>query len=80
LDIEVRKNGDHDKDRQRHPEGQLQAYFAIEHRSPLKTPIDASLCVFSPVSKDIGSSKRTAPKNTIRAGIRDLSSQRYSHR
>jgi len=44
-----------------------------------KLLIDASLSVFSPRTQDIGLNIETAPKNTAKAGTRDLSFQKYLH-
>jgi hypothetical protein len=41
--------------------------------------INVNLSVFSPVAKDIGSNRQTAPKNTTKSGIQDPSFQKYLH-
>jgi hypothetical protein len=55
--------------------------LSIDHPETLASlPIGAYFSVFSLVAKDIGPNRQTAPKNSTKAGTRDLSFQKYLHR
>jgi hypothetical protein len=80
-DIEVGKYADRNKDRQYNTEGQFKADLAIEHKSPVVVPpIDASHPTFSLATKDTGTGMHPVPRNTAKAGTRDLLSQKYLYR
>jgi hypothetical protein len=80
LNIEICKNSDRHKNRQYYTESQFKTDFAIEHKLPaaaVSNDVGHPTC--SSV-KDIGTGMHPVPKNSIKAGTRDLSFQKYLHR